>query len=46
MALEIGELIYALGRLRQEKWEFQATLGYIERLCLKKQKTKKKKKDM
>lgn len=30
--------ISALERSRQEDWEFKANLGYMTRLCLKKQK--------
>jgi hypothetical protein len=35
-------LIPALGRLRQEDYEFQASLGYKTRLYLKQNKTKLK----
>jgi hypothetical protein len=34
-----------LGRLRQEDCEFQASLGYTERLSLKKKKKKRKEKE-
>jgi hypothetical protein len=34
-------VISALGRLRQEGYEFQARLSYIGRSCLKKPKKKK-----
>jgi hypothetical protein len=38
-------LIPALGRLRQEGHEFEASLYHIERHCLKKQKQKSKRKE-
>jgi hypothetical protein len=31
-------VIPALGRLRQEDWEFKTTLAYIARPCLKRKK--------
>jgi hypothetical protein len=37
-------VIPALGKLRQEDYEFEASLVYIVKLCLKKKKRKKKKK--
>jgi hypothetical protein len=37
-------VIPVLGRLRQEDCEFQASLGYTERLSRKKKKRKEKKK--
>jgi hypothetical protein len=36
--------VLAFGRLRQEDYEFQASLCYIVRLCLKEAKNLKKKK--
>jgi hypothetical protein len=33
-------VILALGKWRQENYEFEASLGYIEELCLKKLNTK------
>jgi hypothetical protein len=35
-------MIPALGRLRQEHPELEASLGYIERHCLKKKKKKRR----
>jgi hypothetical protein len=34
-------VVTAPGRLKQEDWELQASLGYIVRFCLKKKKKKK-----
>jgi hypothetical protein len=33
-------VIPALGRLRQENYKFKVSLGYTERICLKKPKDK------
>jgi hypothetical protein len=36
-------LITALSWLRQEDWEFEANMGYVERSCLSTNKTKQNK---
>jgi hypothetical protein len=38
-------VIPALGKLRQEDYEFEASLVYIVKLCLKKKKKKEKEKE-
>jgi single-stranded DNA-specific DHH superfamily exonuclease len=37
-------IIPALGRLRQENFEFEVSLSYVERFCLKNKQIDKKKK--
>jgi hypothetical protein len=40
--MEVHAITPALGRLRQEDYEFQVSLGYTGRPCLKKKKKKTK----
>jgi hypothetical protein len=42
--MEVHAITPALGRLRQEDYEFQVSLGYTGRPCLKKKKKKPKEK--
>jgi hypothetical protein len=41
--MEVHAITPALGRLRQEDYEFQVSLGYTGRPCLKKKKKNQKK---